>query len=313
MVTARNGLSETVENRPEKASRRTFRSPLPTRQKGLCFAFKGPPSRAAVALVVAVLAAFVGILVIPVGGRLSGSTVIAASPSPGGSETPASQPPASQPPASQAPASQPPAPAGRTCSGSLQALVDAAAPGSTVRLEGCIYREEVRVDKPLTLDGGTGSEIRGSDVWTGWHGGAAGTFESDERVPEAGGAGTCRPATDRCHRAEQVFLDGRPLDYAGTAPGAGQFALSDGRNVILGADPIGHVVEVVAQRRQDRLSTQRISPLISSPFFRQGGVGCGAGAGGGAAAGPMNCRASTAAITSAPRWSRLRPWRLGRP
>ena len=75
MVTARNGLSETVENRPEKASRRTFRSPLPTRQKGLCFAFKGPPSRAAVALVVAVLAAFVGILVIPVGGRLSGSTV----------------------------------------------------------------------------------------------------------------------------------------------------------------------------------------------------------------------------------------------
>ena len=68
-------------------------------------------------------------------------------------------------------------------------------------------------------------------------------------MPEAGGAGTCRPATDRCHRAEQVFLDGRPLDYAGTAPGAGQFALSDGRNVILGADPIGHVVEVSVRSR----------------------------------------------------------------
>src|SRR5204863_4671681 len=121
--------------------------------------------------------------------------------------------------------------------------------GSTGRVEGCSDRREGRVEKPLTVAGGTGSEMRGSDVWTGGHRGAAGTFESDERAPEAGGAGTCRPATDRCHRAEQVLLDGRPLDYAGTAPGAGQFALSDGRNVILGADPTGHVGEVSGRSR----------------------------------------------------------------
>src|SRR5439155_19962163 len=103
----------TIATRPTKASRRTFRSPLPIRSNRRCFAFAGLPSRTAVAVTAAVLAAFVGTLAAPVGGWLGGWTVIAATPSPGGSETPASQPPA---------------PAGQTCSGSLQALVERAAP-----------------------------------------------------------------------------------------------------------------------------------------------------------------------------------------
>ena len=56
-----------------------------------------------------------------------------------------------------------------TCEGSLQALVDAAEPQSVVQASaGCVYREQVTINKPLTLKGGLGTEIRGSNVWTGW-------------------------------------------------------------------------------------------------------------------------------------------------
>src|SRR5215210_1319197 len=56
-----------------------------------------------------------------------------------------------------------------TCEGSLQALVNAAGPGTVIETAaGCVYREQVTIDKPLTLKAGPGAEIRGSDAWTGW-------------------------------------------------------------------------------------------------------------------------------------------------
>jgi parallel beta-helix repeat protein len=66
---------------------------------------------------------------------------------------------------SPAPTPAPPPPAG-TC-GSLQALVNAAAAGSTVTVPACTYRETVTITKPLTLRG-YGSTIDGGGVRTRW-------------------------------------------------------------------------------------------------------------------------------------------------
>lgn len=44
---------------------------------------------------------------------------------------------------------------------SLQALIDAAAPGSVLRVPPGVYAGPVRIDKPLALDGGGQAEIRG--------------------------------------------------------------------------------------------------------------------------------------------------------
>src|SRR5262252_1567437 len=55
-----------------------------------------------------------------------------------------------------------------TCGGSVQPLLDAASPDSTVTLPPCIARETLTISKPLTLRGQPGSEIRGSDIWADW-------------------------------------------------------------------------------------------------------------------------------------------------
>jgi nitrous oxidase accessory protein NosD len=47
--------------------------------------------------------------------------------------------------------------------GSIQALVDAASPEAVVEAPGgCVYRETITINKPLTLKGGPGAEIRGT-------------------------------------------------------------------------------------------------------------------------------------------------------
>jgi hypothetical protein len=98
----------------------------------------------------------------------------------------------------------------RSCGFSLQSLVDSAAPGSTVSVPPCVYRETVIIDKPLTLSGQSGAEIRGSDVWSRWKkrgrywvGGSVPAFTQREWP--------CEPDSDgRCRWPEQVFFDGQP-------------------------------------------------------------------------------------------------------
>jgi hypothetical protein len=51
----------------------------------------------------------------------------------------------------------------------LQSLIDAAPADSTLLVPACVFRETVSIDRPLTLQGQPGSEIRGSDVWSSWH------------------------------------------------------------------------------------------------------------------------------------------------
>lgn len=131
---------------------------------------------------------------------------------------------------------------------SIQALVDAARPGDTVIVPAGIYRETVTINKPLTLIGEPGAEIRGSDVWTNWrkrgrfwvHGGLP-TFPRIDAPGRSSSGG-------RQNWPEQVFFDGQPLLQVASDPVSGQFAVNSKREVILADDPTGHVVEVTTRQ-----------------------------------------------------------------
>lgn len=136
------------------------------------------------------------------------------------------------------------------CGSSLQPMIDAAAPGATISLPACVARETLRLDKPVTLIGRSGTEIRGSDVWTAWQRNGA-TWISDQAVPALHAHGSCREGTSRCLWPEQVFVDGVPLEQvaSGDPPAAGEFGLDQARHVVLGQDPAGHLVEVSVRTR----------------------------------------------------------------
>jgi nitrous oxidase accessory protein NosD len=61
-----------------------------------------------------------------------------------------------------------PAGAATACTNSLQTKINAAPWGGTVKADSCVYREQILIDKPITLSGQPGSQIRGSDVWRSW-------------------------------------------------------------------------------------------------------------------------------------------------
>ena len=141
-----------------------------------------------------------------------------------------------------------------TCGRSLQDLIDSADPGAVVEAAGgCVYRETVDIDKPITLKAAPGgSEIRGSDVWdaAAWSRQDS-TWMSRKTVPRLAidSNWKCEPEIKRCRWPEQVFVDGRQLTQVavGTTPEAGQFRLNAGRRVILGESPIGKTVEVTVR------------------------------------------------------------------
>ena len=141
-----------------------------------------------------------------------------------------------------------PQPDGQSCSPTLQALVDAAAPGAVVKVPKCVYREQVAITKPITLDGQGVAEIRGSDLWnSGWT--LSGAYWVRGTVPSFPvGAWPCQSASNgRCNWPEQVFFDGQPLYQVASNPASGQFAIDSARRVVLADNPAGHVVEVTAR------------------------------------------------------------------
>lgn len=140
---------------------------------------------------------------------------------------------------------------GATCTDSLQAKIDAAPSGGTVKANACIYREQITIDKPITLEGQPGSEIRGSDVWTNWERRKGKCWWNSKKSlptfpqPEV----FCMPDTKRCKWPEQVFVDGEPLVQVASRPKTGQFAVNPrSRRVSLGDNPRGHMVEVTVRR-----------------------------------------------------------------
>ncbi len=129
--------------------------------------------------------------------------------------------------------------------GTLQALVDSARAGDVVVVPPGIYREEVSIDRPLTLQA-DGAEIRGSDVWSDWQAAGVG-WQSAATVPAFQGGGVCREP--RCAWPEQVFLDGLPLLQVAADPRPGQFSIDGDRRVRLADDPAGRTVEVTVRER----------------------------------------------------------------
>jgi nitrous oxidase accessory protein NosD len=137
-----------------------------------------------------------------------------------------------------------------SCTTSLQALVDAAAPGSVVSAPACVYRETVSINKPLTLRGEPGAQIRGSDDWsTGWT--QSGAFWVRGTVPQlatdTSGWLCGSSSNERCKWPEQVFIDGQPLLQVASNPQSGQFAVDSQRRVVLADDPAGRFIEVTAR------------------------------------------------------------------
>ena len=137
-----------------------------------------------------------------------------------------------------------------TCSGSLQSLVDVAAPGTTLEVPGgCVYREKVVINKPLALEAGSGAEIRGSEVWTAWQ--KYGDYWMMGEVPSfsTGQDVRCKSGTSRCLWPAQVFFDGRPLTQVASRPTEGEFAVDASHKVVLADDPEGHTVEVTTRQQ----------------------------------------------------------------
>jgi len=139
-----------------------------------------------------------------------------------------------------------------TCSDSLQAKIDAAPAGGTVTASDCIYREQVKITKPLTLVEQTGSEIRGSDVWGDWTRLSNGNYRSARTVPAFYQEDvSCEKGyPTRCAWQEQVFIGGSPLTQvaSGADPAVGEFNVDGSRKIILGEAPDSRMVEVTVRR-----------------------------------------------------------------
>ncbi|WP_297853514.1 nitrous oxide reductase family maturation protein NosD [Meiothermus sp.] len=158
--------------------------------------------------------------------------------------------------------------------GSIAQAVQAAPPGSTIRVAAGTYRESVRITKPLTLIGEPGATIKGSDVFTGWT--REGNYWVRAYTPGFNRIlrGECRLGSNaRCKLPDQVFIDGEPLfqETLLSEVGPGDFFVGDGK-IYLGSDPTNRTVEVTNRYRWiegvNRVGDVRISGFV----FRHAGV-----------------------------------------
>ena len=103
--------------------------------------------------------------------------------------------------------------AARAQPASLQVLIDAAPASSILLVPAGVYREQVTVSKPLTIDGQNQAEIRGADVWTAWSQ-TGSTWTSERTLPALPyhiPAGTsadpvrCADGSNSCLPPEEVF------------------------------------------------------------------------------------------------------------
>jgi len=139
-----------------------------------------------------------------------------------------------------------------TCTDRLQDKINAAPPGGTVVGQPCTYREQITIDKPLTLVGQSGSEIRGSDVWRGWTKRSDGRWISRRSVPTLPQDEPdvyCLPNTVRCKLPEQIFFDGKPLTQVTSIPKKPlQFFVNARRQVVIFRNPKDHLLEVTTRQ-----------------------------------------------------------------
>jgi len=159
------------------------------------------------------------------------------------------------------------------CGVPLQTKIDAAPVGGTVRADACIYREQVRITKPLTLVGQPGSEIRGSEVWGGWTKLGSGDFKTSRSLPAFPQEDvSCERNTKRCAWPEQVFVNGVSQVQVGSGsdPAAGQFKV-DRRDRIYNVLSAGGAIERVSSFLE-RLEPEKVALAVGvvvgvAPFF----------------------------------------------
>jgi parallel beta-helix repeat protein len=167
------------------------------------------------------------------------------------------------------------------CAETLQSLVDAAATGATLIVPACIYRETVRITRPMTLVGQPGAEIRGSDIWSAWASEGTTWISTDvlPDLPVKAAPSHCRANTrPRCLRPEQVFLDGHPLELVASRPTPGQFAVDDQRHIVLGDPPEERLVEVTTRRQwvstvADDVTIRRLTMQHAANDAESGAIG----------------------------------------
>ena len=137
------------------------------------------------------------------------------------------------------------------CSGTLQSRINNAPAGSTINIAGCTFREQVTVNKALTIDGGGTARVKGSEIFSGFSA-SGGNYVSSQSVPTlsyVGEADDCADGVVSCLWEEQVFVNGVEQTQLanGSEPGPGEFKLDMNRKVVLGSDPSGKFVEVTTR------------------------------------------------------------------
>jgi len=140
--------------------------------------------------------------------------------------------------------------------GKLQDRIDTAAPGTTIDVPACVFRESLVIDKPLVLRGQPGTELRGSDVFADWTRDGE-VWRSARTIPDFPDrhCAPTRPGDNSndqiCWDFEQVYLDGTRLAPVGasTTPLPGQFAIDAQRHVLIADDPSEREIEVTVRPR----------------------------------------------------------------
>jgi len=178
------------------------------------------------------------------------------------------------------PSASTPPPGQSECEG-LQAAINNTPAGDTLDLpDNCIYREQVDIPRSMTLIGGPGVEIRGSEVWSAeaWNGSTSvrtvPAFYQEDASCEKG-------SPPRCAWQEQVFVDGVELEQVASsvAPAPGQFRVDSERHVVLGESPSGHTVEVTVRKhwitgtaRADNVTIRNLDMRHAAADWRCGGL-----------------------------------------
>lgn len=192
----------------------------------------GPSLRVPVVAALLAAALLAAALVLAVGGTSS-------APGPAGSVGPAG----------------PVGPVARACHGvrvtpgeDVHAVVRAQPPGTTFCLAAGVHRIETPVvpRRGDALIGEPGAVLSGSKVVTGWERAGARWWARGFLPPAPGSSGECEASAPTCTDAEDVFLDGRRLERAGSpeavVPGT-VHADHDLGVLVIGDDPAGRLVE----------------------------------------------------------------------
>ena len=132
--------------------------------------------------------------------------------------------------------------------GTLQTLIDNAPAGSTLIVPRGIYRETAVIEKPLTLVGEPGAEVRGSDRWdSGWVQRGEHWYHPNAPIFDATGEWCREGSNGRCNWPNQVFRDSIPLAQVSGLPTSGEFGLTEDREIVIADDPEAAAMEVTAR------------------------------------------------------------------